>query len=87
MFRHLDVGENTVADLSALERWLTNLSDPNADPWPDFKPENLEPVSNGASAIDPTQDFGQVTEEESCSEEEESCSEEEDSNDKTGSVK
>ena len=79
MFRHLDVAENTVADLSALERWLTNLSDPNADPWPDFQPENLEAVSNGASVIDPTQDFCQVTEEES-------CSDDEDSSDKTGSV-
>ena len=65
-------GEKTLNDLTALERWLANLSDPNGDPWPNFEPDKTcEPVNESAAAanvIDPTQNFCQMTEEDSSSE-------------------
>ena len=71
MFRQVvDIGEKTLIDLTALERWLANLSDPNGDPWPNFEPDKCEPVCASANVIDPTQNFCQMTEEDSSSEDE-----------------
>ena len=65
-------GEKTLIDLNALERWLANLSDPNGDPWPNFEPDECDQVNEcAANVIDPTQNFCQMTEEDSCSEDEE----------------
>ena len=76
MFRQVDtVCEKTLDDLNALERWLANLSDPNGDPWPNFEPDKtFEPINDETAAsnvIDPTQNFCQMTDEDSCSEDEE----------------
>ena len=60
MFRQLGVEGRTLADLSALEKWLAAVGDPNADPWPDFQPDP-EPLSPDAPAIDPTAGFDRDT--------------------------
>ena len=49
--------------ISGLESWLSRVSDPNVEPWPDFQmEENGEPPSDNAVAVDPTRGFKHVTE-------------------------